>query len=153
MGNILTPPAWTLAPREFTLAKDPLERWAPKVHSTDKVFGDYAEKLVGSPPRIDKELSKSSSMLSFHYETMMKTALMRDAKGVNDIPEKSIGAIPGYSGFIPRRDAANVLGCTQAKGLRVANQQRRELEAARDNKRNAAMNALGFGTSPSAPEL
>lgn len=130
---------------------DPLKRWAPKIHPADRVFGEYAEKVMGRPPKMDKELSRAHSMMAFHYATVKETAASRDAKGVNDIPEKSICAIPGYSGFIPRRDAANVLGVTCAKGLRVAYQQRKDLEAQWTEKRTAAMNALGM--SASAPSL
>lgn len=155
----LTAPAFSVQkPRggKAALEPDPVMRWAPKIAPSEQVFGEYTERVVGNPPKIDKALSASNSMLTFHYGTMTKMAAARDAKGVNDIPLKSLGSIPGYSGFIPRRDAANVLGCTCAQGLRVSHKLRTELEATAFEKRNAAMAALaerGLGASNSTPAL
>lgn len=143
--------------RKAAVEPDPLMRWAPKTSSADQVFGEYTQRVLGNPPKMDKDLGGANSMMSVHYTTMQNVAAVRDAKGVNDIPLKSVGCIPGYSGFIPRRDAANVLGCTCAQGLRVSHKLRTELEGSAVEKRSAALATISqrgdLGASNSAPDL
>lgn len=60
------------------------------------------------------------SMTEYHYSVLKNGVKERIRLGCNDIPAKPVGAIPGYSGFAPRKEAANVIGTTYKMGNLMA---------------------------------
>jgi len=94
---------------------DPLERFPAIRPNSADVFGQYMGHAGMNSSYHEPGLSQSYGLLEFHYDTMRRSAIRRAEMGMTDIPEKPVGAIPGYSGFIPRRDACNVHGSTYAK--------------------------------------
>merc|ERR1719217_1196878 len=100
----------------------PLYRFPAMRPVADEVFDEYLCHRSQNPSYHEAGLSQSYGLLEFHYDTMRRSAIRRAEMGMTDIPEKPAGAIPGYSGFIPRRDACNVHGGTYAKCNSSANE-------------------------------
>ncbi|CAD7957757.1 unnamed protein product [Amoebophrya sp. A25] len=63
-----------------------------------------------------REKNREMRLCEYHYATSIKMGDERKRLGVLDIPPKPVASIPGYSGFIPRKEAANVIGTTYKIG-------------------------------------
>lgn len=59
-----------------------------------------------------KEDTRPMRLCEYHYATARQMGQERIRLGVLDIPPKPIASIPGYSGFIPRKESANIIGQT-----------------------------------------
>ena len=66
-----------------------------------------AERLEVEKSRLD---NKPLRLQEYHYETCTKITDERIRLGMMDRLPKPVSAIPGYSGFIPRKESANVIG-------------------------------------------
>jgi len=65
--------------------------------------------------------SEKNNLRDYHYRTSFEAGELRRRMGALDIPPKPIGSIPGYTGFIPRKESANVIGEGYKSGnLRIA---------------------------------
>jgi hypothetical protein len=123
----------------------PLERFPAIRPTSADVFGEYLGHSSLNPSYHESGLSKSYGLIEFHYDTMRRSAIRRAEMGMTDIPEKPAGAIPGYSGFVPRRDACNVHGGTYAKCNGTANDLHSTLRK--------EVGFKGFPRSSSSPSL
>jgi len=68
----------------------------------------------------DKEMAyerdRPMRLIEYHYQTSKARQQERERLGCLDLPPKPVAAIPGYSGWLPRLEAANVIGCTFKTG-------------------------------------
>jgi hypothetical protein len=115
------PPMKRFHPNKPLKSQQPLYRFPAIRPAADEVFDEYLSHPSVNHSYHMKGLSQSYGLLEFHYDTMRKVALQRANMGVTTLPEKPVGAIPGYSGFIPRKGAMNVIGTTYAQGNVTAN--------------------------------
>lgn len=120
----------------------PLYRFPAIRPGADEVFDEYLNHPTLNPSYHQTGLSQSYGLLEFHYDTMRKVAIQRANMGVTTLPEKPVGAIPGYSGFIPRKGACNVIGTTYAQGNVMAN-----------NLHEAHRQEVGFRRTFSTPAM
>jgi len=86
-------------------------------NSLEKIAEENKENDVpllddGFPPQPGSENKPrpQRSCDKYHYQPSIERGKEREKLGVLDLPPKPIGSIPGYSGFIPRREAANIIG-------------------------------------------
>uniref|UniRef100_A0A7S3UKN5 Uncharacterized protein n=1 Tax=Oxyrrhis marina TaxID=2969 RepID=A0A7S3UKN5_OXYMA len=103
---ILSKPTTQIMHPVKSLHKDPLQRYEPGLTSQTVVEGP--RHLNGVP-----ETKDLTGLRAVHYEKMAQ-------KPVVVLPEKPVAAIPGYGGFVPRKESMNILGCTYAKGNETA---------------------------------
>lgn len=88
----------------------------------------------------DYERNRPMRLIEYHYQTAEKARMERLRLGVLDLPPKPVASIPGYSGWLPRRDATNVIGST----YKVGSLQAAELFAAEQESVHATVaNILG----------
>lgn len=65
-----------------------------------------------------QERDRPLRLAEFHYATSRQLGKERERLGVLDIPPKPVASVPGYSGYIPRKEAANIIGETYKTGRR-----------------------------------
>mmetsp|Transcript_19118 Transcript_19118/g.47803 ORF Transcript_19118/g.47803 Transcript_19118/m.47803 type:complete len:159 (-) Transcript_19118:912-1388(-) len=96
-----------------------------------------------------KAANREMRLSEYHYATSVKLGEERKRLGVLDIPPKPVASIPGYSGFIPRKEAANVIGTT----YKIGNLQSAEVFAGeQESKRKIMANILKPASDLKTPE-
>lgn len=111
------PPSQRFHKSAVAFEKDPLKRFTPGPTSQTQFEGPRAYVPKGHLTL--ESLNKAVGLMAVHYSKMADQEKMKE-KYIQRLPEKPKAAIPGYGGFIPRKEAMNVLGCTYAKGNAVS---------------------------------
>lgn len=119
---------------------DPLKRYQPYIPTVDQVFEDYLSGPSLRPSRFEEPLAKSNGLMEYHYQRMRRSQEVRK-EHFREIEEKEptskidspckrpFHATTGFSGHIPRKEAACIVGCTFAQGSRTAAQMQSDLYA------------------------
>lgn len=85
---------------------------------------DHIDKLKQA--KFDEEIlyerDRPLRLIEYHYQTGKKQKQEYQRLGAFDLPPKPVGSIPGYSGWVPRKEAANVIGCTYKVGALTASE-------------------------------
>ncbi|CAD7964739.1 unnamed protein product [Amoebophrya sp. A120] len=93
--------------------------------------------------------NREMRLAEYHYATSMKMGEERKRLGVLDIPPKPVASIPGYSGWVPRKESANVIGTT----YKIGNLQSAEVFAKeQESKRKTMENILAPASDLKTPD-
>eukprot|EP00397_Hematodinium_sp_SG-2012_P066241 GEMP01098590.1.p2 GENE.GEMP01098590.1~~GEMP01098590.1.p2 ORF type:complete len:133 (+),score=29.58 GEMP01098590.1:30-428(+) len=101
---------------ETTETMSKLATWHGGAVDTHPYLGGSLEQ-PSSPPK-GYEPGIHSPLQVSHYTTAK--AKLDQAQKLAAIPRKPQGAIAGYSGFIPRKEACNIIGNSYARGNAAA---------------------------------